>query len=445
MPIELRPRNGSLDLKNIKPTVFIDNVQRCHFRSAPLESFAALRFSKLIDATLKCEIDFPSPACQIAWSLIIFDAVTTVSDLAAAIANLDSVYLWRDHACLDWINENGCQQRRYLSAFTQSSLAAPRTGKATTSQIIEEIEMVLRAQFPIHQGAYTLSILMADSNAWLRENIPDYLYAHAAGLVPITSLPRSALAREQSQLALLSESDGLTEVDQHDGFQSAIEAYLDQTSEDRGSWLISEMIRICRRNKSLSNSSDKKRMLKGCLALASHAGNSGPISGLILAWVIDLLESGTRLKKVLKAITPAKYVAAAANLLLTTFRGKVLEEIPAPVFYTTYKGLLEGLSPSKARTLSSALSSWHFFITTWFDIAPLWSSLHHLVPQTSPKANILWPHETENIRGWLETGANDDRLHGQLCVAFEILCGMRIRANELLNGLHFIRVFSLPA
>ncbi|AXS79108.1 hypothetical protein [Dechloromonas sp. HYN0024] len=433
MAIKLSLKKGSLDPKNILPTVFIDSVRRVHFRSAPLESYAAYRFSKIIDATLKGEIYFPSQASRIGWSLIIFDAVATKPDLENAIANLDSVFRWRDHVCLDWLNAGGSLQRRYLSPFTQAALAAPRTEKVTTSKVLDEIAIVLTQLFPDYEGAYDVPVLLSDALAWLREHISDPVYAHVSGLVPMTSLHKSALARAESGLALVTFTDESQEVYHHQGFQVAIAAYLDQNNDDSGSWLVSEIKRICQRNKSASNSDDKKRMLKECLALASHASESGPISGLILAWVIDLLESGTRRKQVLKAITPAKYVSAAANLLLTTFKGKVLEEISASTYFTTYKGLLDGLSSSKARTLASAIGSWHFFISTWFDVEPLWTSLHKWVPPVPPKANIVWPHETKTVRTWLETIGSDERSHAQLSVAFEILSGMRIRANELLT------------
>lgn len=432
--MKLRPKAGSFDPKNILPTVYVDTVHRVHFRSAPLESYASNRFSKIIDATLKNEIEFPSPAARIAWSLIIFDGIVTRPELDKAIANIDLIYRWRNHYCLDWVNDDGRQQRRYISPFTQTALAAPRTKKFTLDSVLAELESILAKLGPHEVGAYTLTILLADAHAWLRENISDYIYAHVSGLVPMTSLPRSVLARAEAELALKADSIEREAGIRHEGFQLAIAAYLDQATGDRGGWLVAELTRICRRDRSKSNSADRKRMLDDCLALASYAGEASPISALILAWVIDLIESGTRRKRRLKAITPAKYVGAAANLLWVTFRGKVLEEMSSAQFNTIYTGLIAGLSSSQARTLASALSSWHFFISTWLDVAPLSASLHKWVSPASPKANVLWPHEIAIIRQWLvDTKGTDKRSHDQLRIAFEILCGTRIRSNELLN------------
>ena len=432
--MKLRPKAGSFDPKNILPTLYVDSVRRVHFRSAPLESYASNRLSKIIDATLKNEIEFPSPAARIAWSLVIFDGIVTRPELENAITNIDSIYRWRGHYCLDYVNIDGRQKRRYLSLFTQAALAAPRTEKITADGVLTELESMLAKLFPRDEGTYSLAILLADAHAWLREHISDPINAHVSGLVPMTSLPRSALARDETGLALLANSNERVASKRHDGFELAIAAYLDQATGDRGGWLVTELTRICRRDRSKRNSDDKKRMLKKCLDLAVHAGESSPISALILAWVIDLIESGTRRKSGLKAITPAKYVGAAANLLWVTFRGKVLEEISSAQFNTIYTQLISGLSSSKARTLASALSSWHFFISTWLDIAPLSASLHKWVSPAPPKANILWSHETAIIRQWLaETKGADKRAHDQLRIAFEILCGTRIRSNELLN------------
>lgn len=426
-------REKSFSLTNITPRAYVDTVKRVHFRAAPLESYAARRFARLVDVTLRGEVRFQTPACCVAWSLIIFDAIATREDLLCALPCLAGLYTWRNQVCLDWRDIDGRHQRRYLSAFTQAALASGLPAKIDAAATLTAIDTLLADFYPTHPGRYTLDILLADARAWFREHLPDPLYAHVAGWVPMASLPRSTLAREETRQALMVDNAPGELPIRPEGFQMAVGAYLSSRSQDRGNWLLAELVGICRRNKALGNAQDRKRMLEGCLALAQRAEDAGPISALILAWSIDLLESGTRRKAQIRAVSASKYIGSAADRLLAAFRNLDVETVPAAQFPIIYRQLLDGLSSSQARTLASALSSWHFFLTTWFEVEPLRQSLHKWLPKTSPKANLLWPHEVDRIRSWLAEDDSDQRVVRQLRVAFEILAAIRIRASELLN------------
>ena len=426
-------KEKSFALSNITPRAYVDTVKRVHFRPAPLEAYAARRFSHLIDTTLRGEVQFQTPACCVAWSLIVFDALGTRQDLAGALAGLAGLYTWKNHLCLDWQDADGRQQRRYLSLLTQAALASGLPAKIDATETLAAIDTLLADFYPTHPGRYTLDLLLADARAWFREHLPDPLYAHVAGLVRMSSLPRTVLAREESRQALMADDPPGELPIRPEGFQVALGAYLSSCGHDHGNWLIAELTRICRRDKSLGNAQDRKRMLEGCLALAQRADDAGPISALILAWAIDLLESGTRRKAQIRAVSAGKYIGSAADRLLAAFRGRNIESVHAEQFVNIYRQLLDGLSSSQARTLASALSSWHFFLSTWFEVEPLNQSLHKWLPKTSPKANLLWPHEVDRIRSWLAEEGMELRLAHQLRVAFEILAAIRIRASELLN------------
>lgn len=427
----LQVSDASLDPKNIAIKWKRDHMGIIHFRSAPLESTAAARFSRVQALALRGDL-LPPSSTRIALSLILFDAIPTREDLEAALGNIDSIYTWNEQVCLDWSDKFNRGNRRFLSVFTQTALATPRTVKLDTAAVLSDLDLMLQKAIRGPRSTYSLDLLLLDAQAWLKESVSEPLVAHCIGAAPIASLPRSVLAREATKLALGIDAAALRSEATSDGFARALAAYFDPTGRDQGSWLIAELVHTCRRNKSLSNSKDRERMLKGCLGLTNRAETAGRISALILAWVIDLLESGTRTKQILKAITPAKYVSAAAYRLLEAFRGKDLDEISVPAFISVYEKMLKGLSSSQARTLASALSSWHFFLTCWFYVDPLYKSLHRWLPVSPPRANLLWPHELELISSWLNTPGSDERLHKQIRIAFEILKGVRIRATELL-------------
>lgn len=425
--------DASLDPANIKGRLKSDPVGRFHFRAAALESVAAARFSKIQQIVLRGMPSFPFPEVRIALNLILFDGIATYEDLERALAQVNSIYRWQSELCLDWRDSLGRVNRRYISLFTQAAMAVPRASETDVATALVSLNQLLMDLVHGSRQNYSLDLLLLDAQAWLAENVADPLVAHCIRAVPIASLPCSALVREETKLALVSDRDPAHRHALVDGLARALGAYLDQSGADHGSWFVAELVQHCRRNKSLSNAEDKKRMLVACRKLVLRADVAGPISGLILAWVIDLLESGTRGKINLKAITPAKYVAAAAIRLMEAFRGKSIEQLSAQNFIAIYKKMLHGLSSSQARTLASALSSWHFFLSCWLDVEPLCASLHKWIPAPSPKANMIWCHEIDLVRSWVEVRGSDERFQLQLKVAFEILAGIRIRAAELLK------------
>lgn len=428
----LQVSDASLDAKNIKIRMECDFAGRVHFRDSPLQSVAASRFVRMQEFVLRRELVAPTPELQIALFLIMFDGVATKDDLRQALTQLDSIYAWNGSFHLDWYDKIRRLIRRIPSSFTIAALAVPRHQSPSIDMTLVALDKLLRASVRGPRKTYGLDLLLLDAQAWLTQAILDPLVAHCIGAIPMSSLPRSAMARELSGLSLPLPT-GAVRSSQSEGLALAFGAYLDPSGADRGSWLVAEIVTICRRNKSLSNERDKQRMLKNCRALARRAIQAGPNSGLILAWIIDLLESGTRTKHRIKAITPAMYVATAAMKLFISFRGKNVEDLSTLEFNKIYREALSGLSSSKARTLASAFSSWHFFLTCWTNVEPLYTSLHKLIPGSPPKANVLWPHEISTCREWIHQEDGDDRFQGQLTLAFEILVAIRIRASELLS------------
>jgi len=377
------------------------------------------------------DLKLPNSAVLIAISLVLYDGIATSEDLERALGNLDGIYSWHGRYCLDWLDASARWNRRYVSVLTQAALALPRVGTFDVVGVKNDLNRMLQESI---DPRYTLELLLADARAWLRENLSDPLYGHCTRTAPISSLPRAVLAREECGLALGVSATGPRVGSVSDGFALALGAYLDPFGSGQGSWLVAELIEVCRRDRSLSNTGDRQRMLRACVALASRAQQTGPTAALIVAWVIDLLESGTRSKSVLKTVTAASYVAAAAQKLLTVFRKKALEDLTATEFAKIYLGMLEGLSSSQARTLASALASWHFFISCWLDVVHLRVSLHKRIPLPMPRANVVWPDEVSLIRSWLEEApCKDSRLNDQVVIAFELLANIRIRATELLN------------
>ncbi len=429
----LRENDSALLHKNIEIACRFDTIGRLHFRSSPLTPRSASRFAKIQLAVLKGQLVAPSPTLQAALSLVLFDGVANEADLLAALTGLEQLYRWDGNACLDWTDPVGRQNRRHLSVMSQIFFSLPRGAIEDAEATLQALDSFLGDVVRAPSRPYSLELLLLDAQAWLYERLPPPLFSHCIGKAPITALSRSALARHESGFGLASTISQEAEEPRIQAFANAIGSYFGDHRRNQSGWFIDELVTICRRKRSLSNSKDKQRMLQECAELASRSHDIAPMAGLILGWVIDLLQSGTRTKTHLKAITPAKYVSSAAKLLWQAFRDKQIEDIGPAEFQKLYLAMMVGLSTSQMRTLASALSSWHFFLGCWFDVPPIYRSFHRWVPASPPKANIVWSAEIETIRTWLTEPMQDVRHQEQLRVAFAIASQIRIRASELLN------------
>ena len=236
----LQVSDASLDPKNITIKVCPDLAGRVHFRDAPLQSAAAARFSRLQEFALRRKLIAPTPAAQVGLCLVLFDGVATRDALACALAQLNSVFAWRNNYHIDWADSIGRTIRRTPSVFTRAALASPRLDHVNVEGALTALNDLLKASVRGLRKSYGLDLLLLDAQAWLAENLSNPLAAHCIGAITMASLPRSALAREATGLALPLPVDDEKAGSEIEGFSLAFEAYLNTTAIDRGSWLVDE-------------------------------------------------------------------------------------------------------------------------------------------------------------------------------------------------------------
>lgn len=390
---------------------------------------AARRFEKLQGALLRNAIEFSAPGARLAAFLVAFDAVVTRESLGAALNACASAYAYRDAVCIDWAAPCGRTDRRHLSLWTQFVLAQPAALSLAPEQSIELLDQCLLANVVAQTGLpQGLDGLLADAQAWLAFAIAGPWVAHATGAMRLAGLPRSVYARAVSGKALAviaddEKKESARTADTAIGF--ALDAYLGGETTDGGYWLIDEILVCCPAHAS------RREMVKSFLII-SMRDKKGRISSLILAWAVDLAESGTPGDDDISPRTVSKYVRAIARLLLEQFRGKALENLQSADFDAIYKNIIESMPAGSRRNAASALSSWHFFLECWLDVAPRTKSLHRDLPLPLPRANILWPHEISKVSEWLKATDGESRLRCQLRIAFAIASTIRIRTKELL-------------
>ena len=391
---------------------------------------AARRFEQIQGALLRGTIQIPAPGARLAAFLVAFDGIVTRENLCAALTACANAYVYGDAVCIDWEAPCGRTDRRQLSLWTRFVLAQPAALSPSSEQSIQLLDQCLQpndvAQTGFSQG---LDGFLADGQAWLAFALEGPLVAHATGAMRLAGLPRSVYARDVSGKALaVIADDGKKESDNtaDTAIGFALDAYLSGEIADGGHWLIDEIIACCPAN------ATRREMVRNLLTTAAK-GSKGKFSSLILAWALDLAESGTPGDADISPRTVSKYVRAIARYLLAKFRGRSLERLKSGDFDAIYKEIVECIPAGSRRNAASALSSWHFFLECWLDVAPRTKSLHRDLPEPIPNANILWSHEISKVSEWLKPTDGQSRLCCQSRIAFAIATTIRIRTNELLT------------
>ena len=361
-------------------------------------------------------------------SMIFFDALP-VFEIKEALLSVPMV--WRDQVCLSWKSHHDKrQQRRVLSVLTLHTLRKT-TWSGVQSVNLKNLEKVY-AQFSGRKDP--LLALALDAMAWFSEVLSGPMSQHVTGIDPMTAVPDSSLVRDQSKQALLKDniSEPLIDIAEL-GVANSLQGFFEASGNDRNPTLIEEIKTACRKRSNLPNHAVKKLILQDCLKLVPHAANYGPCSSLILAWVIDFVESGTKREHDVSPNTISNYVGLTALKLLHHLKEKDIIDLSAAEFEDIYLTIRDSCTESQQAIASSALASFHFFLEEWFEVEPLKITLNQNLPIHLPNANVVWPHEMEIIFEWLNNAKCDERLIQNWQVSFAISFTCRIRSRELLN------------
>jgi integrase len=180
----------------------------------------------------------------------------------------------------------------------------------------------------------------------------------------------------------------------------------------------------------------KRRWAQSLFDLQARAQAAGPITSLILAWGLELCENGTIGQCNLARSTVRQYFRCAAlplfeALRLVTQRGDErgwsTEDLRA-----TYVGLIAVQSIGSKKTMASALTSFHNFLSEWFDLEPMAMQLHDNVPMARVQAQVIWPHEVEQVMSWLQL-VDDERVRNAAMIIVDVAHEKPSRTAEMLR------------
>lgn len=389
---------------------------------------AARRFERVQGALLRGDLIFLDASVRLAAFLVAFDGIVTRASLVDALGACRHPYVWNDAVCIDWKEPCGRIDRRHLSVWTRCVLALPDVQFNSPEQIVQLLDQCFQSLASDRAVPRSVDMFLGDSQAWIALKLSGPWFSHAIGAVRLAALPRSVFARESSKRALHVTTDKYKQEGEllaDSAIGLALDAYLSGEDPDGGYWLVDEIMARCQAN------ATRREIVKSLLSIATKNGK-GKISSLILAWAADLAESGTQGDADISPHTVCKYVRAISRDLLDEFRGKSLEQLKSEAFDDSYRRIIKSKPVGAQRNCASALSSWHFFLVCWLDVAPRTQSLHRDLPKPVPRANVVWPHELKTIAKWLAK-AEESRLTLQTGVSFAIASTIRIRTNELVK------------
>ncbi len=421
-----------------------DTIDVQHVRLAPGVPARLGRFASFIREAIKAD---PSQAGVAAARLVALDAVRPGS-LDGIQADWAHLYCWRGFTHLEWWEEDPPRlERRALSRSTLLALQA-RSGSGTAGNGLEsELKQYLAAS-AAYAGVRPKDRRVEcerDALCWLYQCLPMPLFFHVSGLQPLSAVSRLCLAREQTEAIPVLTSEMLAEAvaGAHETCAEMLDLAALSEGSDQNTVVLQQASDRLKSAGAEPDAAALRRWVVELMELRFSALRAGPITSLLIAWVVDLCESGTIRSESPSKETPQKYFNKAAEPLLRKLRGfpDAIAEWQIERLDAAYRELIAeelAINPGggSARTLASALSNFHAFLTEWFDVPPLRERLHDAVPLIPVRANVVWDRVFNLAYSWINVCTEDRRLQAALKIIFSIAKEAPARATELM----FLRV-----
>lgn len=388
-----------------------------------LPADSAERFQVFMAGLLCLDEDEILSALLLACSLVAFDGLLP-GQFKWALRSAPSQV--GDEVHLSWESQEGRAWRLVLSAITARLL------QKTSWESVQEVSLkdveVFYARFVQRKGVKNLE---QDQLAWMALHLSGPLFEHMVGNVPMTALPDSAYARMHSGKALGASEDLSGKIEEGGLLQATLDGFLEPAGNDKNPAVVEEVVRICRRGHGLANHAARRKILNDCGELLSQAERNGPLTCLLISWVIALTADGTPATPQLSQSSISNYVAAVLRQLFVEFRGKDISTLSEEAFLDSYGSILESVATGQKKVAITALGAFHRFLVTWLDATPLRKVNQMDLPDAIPRANVVLPSEIDSIMSWLDTATCDERLVAGWRVALEIASKCRIRISEV--------------
>ena len=378
-----------------------------------------------------------------ALALLIIDAcIVQRADLESAYGALAGAYRVKTTVFLEWTSiDRNRTERRAIGAHLQILLGQIRE-LPSYRQAVQELESWLTGQvqlanFPT-QFSSPLEKVLGEAQAFARLSLPNALFGQVCGIVPLTLLPRSCLARLATGQALqFPESDPEDSTDQVPDrtYERAIDAaLLGQSSMGQSAPAFIRRLLSALRPPSHGSVASRRAAISQALSgLESAVEGHCTAVQILFAHAIHLHMNGTPQQGQLAPATPYDYLQAIAVEFLNEFSELHFERLETPEFTERFVRLW---SVSSAPKYGAACRSLYVFMRQW-DLVPkiklgTISSRELQSLAAEVHANVIHPHEIDKLFGWLEH-CGPSRLNQSLQCALAILEAVPMRVGELIS------------
>lgn len=369
--------------------------------------------------------------------LVAFDGITGNAELQAAYSACPQATRHHTAVRLDW-KLGDHLDARYLSVWTVLAIARVKDWEPYSTareHLLSVLSAHARANGAIWASDQPWEPLLTMARGWLQIHLPPVLYGHASGAAPMSALPRSVLAREQTRKAVSSEllDDIKVGADSLPVYERAFEFALvgNPASIRTGSAFLRQLLAALRPPTKGSVTSKREEILRRLRSLAASLETADEACAILYAFALDLVENGTRRKKGLAPTTPSDYLNAVAEDFHLALDGVRLYGV-GDITYTEIFRKLVSSGTTISSTRIAALKALHQFLRAWWKVPPLPMELLQIGVESNVRANVIWPHEKEQLRVWLARDGEGNRFSAQLRAALEIVGDAPVRISELL-------------
>lgn len=413
------------------PHVVIARDQVGRVQLFPLSSAGAAiarfgRFRRAVAALDLVPID--SAAMPLA-CLIGFDIVCERGSLPAAYAAASTMRHWRGRPFLDWQDAGGTLYRRFVSPLTAIAIAAqPDLPPLPAAMLALRDALASRGLCRADaEPADSVAELQADAGAWAVHHLPGYLASHVIGVAPLACVPRSTLAREESGLALVAAQPDVAETDSIDPWTGGAVAPLRPRSASGLRKALRDVFAV---EDGVAEHVRRRRVLARLDQLRASTGIRELPMRLVLDFASDLVARGTPQTEPLALVTAADYLTHVIAGLLAELPALLAAPGDADGWRRAYARISDGVHPGARHKASAALSAFHAFAVATVDAPPLRGpAVRGVSVEPPPRANLVWPHEIDWIRGQLEQ-RDGDRLVGQVRAVLELVWATGARIGD---------------
>jgi len=360
-------------------------------------------------------------------------------------AALSSLFVWQRHVHVEWSEEVPPRlERRALSATTVSALQVRAPSAPDGMPLADELQAYLKTsqlyqKFPAKERVKELS---RDALCWWYQSLPLPLFFHAAGLQVMSAVARVCLARQdtgQVPIIVAPTIDAAAELMDVESCAELLDVAAMSSGNDESGVVLAQAILKMEVKSGETDAATLRRWVKELLQLRQQALQAGPINALLLAWIVDICESGTLREENPSRETPKRYFVSAADSLRLKLNGlpDAISDWSTDVLSAIYDELVEEETEknprgTSAHTLATALTNFHAFLVEWFEVQPLQRRLHAKVPMLPVRAKVIWPEEIGCAVGWINDLTDDRQIRTMLKIIFGINKEAAARSTELL-------------